>query len=96
MNTAVGFIGLGRMGLPMAQHLLGADFSLSVFNRTASRADVLLQHGAQWAASPRALAEQSDVVVSMIADDAALRAIGPTCIDASKMSGQCPVRGMRP
>jgi len=75
MNTTVGFIGLGRMGLPMAQHLLDAGFSLSVFNRTASRADVLLQHGAQWAASPRALAEQSDVVVSMIADDAALRAI---------------------
>jgi 3-hydroxyisobutyrate dehydrogenase-like beta-hydroxyacid dehydrogenase len=75
MNTAVGFIGLGRMGLPMAQYLLDADFSLSVFNRTASRADVLLQRGARWATSPRALAEQCDIVVSMITDDAALRTI---------------------
>ena len=75
MNTAVGFVGLGRMGLPMAQHLLDAGFSLSVFNRTASRADVLLQDGAQWTASPRALAEQSDIVVSIIADDTALRTI---------------------
>ena len=75
MTPSIGFIGLGRMGLPMAQHLLDADFPLAVFNRTASRADTLRQNGAQWADSPRALAAQSDIVISIIADDAALRAI---------------------
>ncbi len=59
----------------MAHHLLEADFPLTVFNRTASRADSLRQHGAQWANSPRELAAQSDMVISIIADDAALRAI---------------------
>ena len=75
MTSSIGFIGLGRMGLPMAQHLLDADFPLALFNRTASRADTLRQNGAQWADSPRELAARSDVVISIIADDAALRAI---------------------
>ncbi len=75
MTPSIGFIGLGRMGLPMAQHLLEADFPLAVFNRTASRADPLRRNGAQWANSPRELAAQSDIVISIIADDAALRAI---------------------
>ena len=52
MTSSIGFIGLGRMGLPMAQHLLGADFPLTVFNRTASRADTLRQNGARWTNSP--------------------------------------------
>ena len=75
MTSSIGFIGLGRMGLPMAQNLLDADFPLAVFNRTASRADTLRQNGARWANSPRDLAAQSDIVISIIADDAALRAI---------------------
>jgi len=75
MTPSIGFIGLGRMGLPMAQHLLDADFPLAVFNRTASRADALRQNGARWADSPRELAARSDIVISIIADDAALRAI---------------------
>ena len=75
MTPSIGFIGLGRMGLPMARHLLDADFPLAVFNRTASRADALRQNGAGWADSPRELAARSDIVISIIADDAALRAI---------------------
>ena len=75
MTSSIGFIGLGRMGLPMAQHLLDVGFPLAVFNRTASRADALRQNGAQWAGSPRELAARSDIVISIIADDAALRAI---------------------
>ena len=75
MTPSIGFIGLGRMGLPMAQNLLDADFSLAVFNRTTSRADTLRQNGARWANSPRELAAQSDIVISIIADDAALQAI---------------------
>lgn len=75
MTPSIGFIGLGRMGLPMAQNLLNANFPLSVFNRTTSRADTLRQNGAQWANSPRELAAQSDIVISIIADDVALQAI---------------------
>ncbi len=75
MSIPTGFIGLGNMGVPMAQNLLKAGHPLSVFNRTASRADGLCEQGATRAASPRALAEQNDIVLSMVADDAALKAI---------------------
>ena len=60
MPASVGFIGLGRMGLPMAHNLLEAGYRLSVFNRTAARADGLCAQGATRAATPRAVAEQHD------------------------------------
>lgn len=75
MSIPVGFIGLGNMGVPMAQNLLKAGHPLSVFNRTASRADGLCEQGATRVATSRALAEQNDIVLSIVADDAALRAI---------------------
>src|SRR5690606_20718531 len=59
MVMTVGFIGLGNMGLPMAHNLLKAGYPLHVFNRTAARAQSLLQQGATWQPSPRAVAEQS-------------------------------------
>lgn len=71
----IGFIGLGNMGLPMAHNLLKAGHALSVFNRTKARADSLLAQGAVWAPSPRAVAEQTEIVISMLADDAALQAV---------------------
>jgi 3-hydroxyisobutyrate dehydrogenase-like beta-hydroxyacid dehydrogenase len=75
MTIPVGFIGLGNMGLPMARNLLKAGQALCIFNRTKARADTLLAHGATWAASPRAVAEQAKIVISMLADDAALLAV---------------------
>jgi 3-hydroxyisobutyrate dehydrogenase-like beta-hydroxyacid dehydrogenase len=75
MTTRVGFIGLGNMGLPMAHNLLKAGHSLVVFNRTKARADSLLAQGAVWAPSLRAVAEQTEIVLSVLADDAALQAI---------------------
>jgi len=75
MTTRTGFIGLGNMGLPMAHNLLKAGHSLSVFNRTKARADGLLTQGAVWAPSPRAVAERSEIVISVLADDAALQAV---------------------
>jgi 3-hydroxyisobutyrate dehydrogenase-like beta-hydroxyacid dehydrogenase len=75
MTTPAGFIGLGNMGLPMAHNLLKANHALRIFNRTQARADALLAQGATWAASPRAVAEQAKIVVSMLADDAALYAV---------------------
>jgi 3-hydroxyisobutyrate dehydrogenase-like beta-hydroxyacid dehydrogenase len=73
MTMQIGFIGLGNMGLPMAHNLLKAGHSLSVFNRTQARADGLLVHGAVWAPSPRAVAERTEIVISVLADDAALQ-----------------------
>lgn len=75
MTTTVGFVGLGNMGLPMARNLLKAGHPLHVFNRTAGRAEELLAQGAKWQSSPRALAGQTDIVLSMLADDAALETV---------------------
>ena len=46
MDTKIGFIGLGIMGVPMSRNLLKAGFELSVWNRTASRMDELTREGA--------------------------------------------------
>ena len=70
MSISVGFVGLGNMGLPMAQNLIKAGHVVHVYNRTKSRADALLAQGAAWAASPRAVAEQKPIVLSILADDA--------------------------
>lgn len=75
MTLKVGFIGLGHMGFPIASNILKAGFSLSVYNRTKDKAEPLLKKGAHWAASPMELASQCDVVVSMVANDAALNEI---------------------
>ena len=70
----VGFIGLGQMGLGMAGRLLDAGHELVVFNRTSSKADPLLARGAQVAADPAETC-RGDVVVTMLADDAALEGV---------------------
>ncbi len=75
MEVRVGFIGLGNMGHPMAHNILKAGFPLWVYNRTKEKAATLLEQGAKWAASPAELASQCDVVVSMVANDAALNEI---------------------
>ncbi|MET0498519.1 MAG: NAD(P)-dependent oxidoreductase [Steroidobacteraceae bacterium] len=67
----VGFIGLGKMGEGMADSLIRAGHELTVYNRTASRADALVAKGAVLAADP-AEACGGEVVITMVADDAAL------------------------
>jgi 3-hydroxyisobutyrate dehydrogenase-like beta-hydroxyacid dehydrogenase len=67
----ISFLGLGNMGHAMAQNLLNAKFDLTVWNRTASRADDLVAAGAKRASSV-ADASHADVVVTMVADDGAL------------------------
>jgi 3-hydroxyisobutyrate dehydrogenase-like beta-hydroxyacid dehydrogenase len=71
----VGFAGIGRMGLPMARNVLDAGFPLTVFNRTPERCDPLVEAGATLAASPGQLAKDCDVVITMVADGAAVRAL---------------------
>lgn len=73
MTTA--FIGLGSMGLPMASNLLQAGHKLTVYNRTRSRAEQLAPHGATVADSPAAAARRAEVLITMVADDAALDAV---------------------
>jgi len=71
----IGLIGLGRMGVAMGGRLLAAGFPLAVWNRTRARASTLLEQGATWAASPRALAAQCDVVLTVVTDDAAVQRV---------------------
>ena len=71
----VALLGLGVMGSGMAQNLLKAGFRLSVYNRTRAKADALAERGARVADTPRDAAHGAEVVISMVGDDAASRAI---------------------
>jgi len=68
MVKKVGFIGLGIMGMPMARNLLKAGFEVVVYNRTASKAEALATAGAKKAGSPRELAEECPVVITMVSN----------------------------
>jgi len=70
----IGFIGLGRMGQAMARNLLKNGFQLVVFNRTRSRAEELENEGVEIAESP-AGACRGDIVITMLADDAAVEEV---------------------
>lgn len=65
-KTRLGWIGAGVMGTSMCGHLLAKGFGMTVFNRTKSRTEPLLGQGARWADSPRAVAEASDVVFTIV------------------------------
>ena len=65
-ETRVGWIGTGVMGASMCGHLLSKGFKATVFTRTEAKAKALLDRGATWAASPREVAQQSDVVFSIV------------------------------
>ena len=71
----VAFVGLGNMGQGMASRLLDTGHRLNLYNRTASRAQALVRRGAQLFDSPKAACQGVDAVISMVADDAASRAI---------------------
>src|SRR6185312_501573 len=73
--TQVGFIGLGRMGHGMAGCYLDAGFSVAVWNRSKAKAEDLIARGARWTSSPAKAADGADAVVTMVADDAASRAV---------------------
>jgi len=70
----VGFIGVGRMGLPIARNLLAAGHSLIVYNRTRSRAELLRDGGARIAGSV-AEAAGAEIVMTLLADDHALEEV---------------------
>jgi 2-hydroxy-3-oxopropionate reductase len=74
-SRKIGFIGLGLMGRPMAMNLLKAGHSVTIWNRTAARADELVAAGAVLAKTPRAVAEKSDVLISIVSDPQALESV---------------------
>ena len=65
-TTRVGWIGTGVMGSSMCGHLIDAGFSATVYSRTRSKADGLVAKGAAWVDSPKAVAEQSDVIFAIV------------------------------
>ncbi|MGH9738650.1 MAG: NAD(P)-dependent oxidoreductase [Candidatus Acidiferrales bacterium] len=75
MKPNVGLIGLGLMGLPMAQNLMKAGFSLTVWNRTRSKAEQLEKEGARVANSPREVAAASDITFTIVSDPPALEQV---------------------
>jgi 3-hydroxyisobutyrate dehydrogenase-like beta-hydroxyacid dehydrogenase len=75
MKPTVGLIGLGLMGGPMGLNLLTSGFPLVVWNRTTSKAEGLLAAGAKLAADPRGVAEQVDVLITIVSDPAALEEV---------------------
>lgn len=65
-TTRIGWIGTGVMGASMCGHLIEAGYQATVYNRTQSKAQPLLDKGAAWADTPRTVAEASDVVFTIV------------------------------
>jgi 3-hydroxyisobutyrate dehydrogenase len=65
-KTRIGWIGLGVMGRSMCGHLIDKGFSATVYTRTEATARSVLDKGARWASTPKAVADQSDVVFSIV------------------------------
>ncbi len=74
-RSVVGFIGLGVMGLPMAENLLTAGYPLVVHNRSSAAVKALVAQGAKNASHPAAVAEQSEVVITMLPDTSDVEAV---------------------
>ncbi|PLT31888.1 NAD(P)-dependent oxidoreductase [Peribacillus deserti] len=64
----IGFIGLGIMGSRMANNLLKSGYEVILHNRSKAKADHLLKEGAIWAESPRQVAQQADIIFTMLAN----------------------------
>ena len=71
----LGFIGLGHLGTPIAENLLGNTKQLYVYNRTTAKAQSLIEKGAVLCKSVKELASLCDIVFSIVSDDAALKQI---------------------
>jgi len=76
MNTQkIGWIGLGNMGIPMAEQLIKADYAVTVYNRSKDKEAVLKEMGASIAETPKDLVAATDVVIVMVTDDVAIEQI---------------------
>jgi 3-hydroxyisobutyrate dehydrogenase-like beta-hydroxyacid dehydrogenase len=86
----LGYVGLGVMGGGVVRRLLDAGHAVTVWNRTAEKADPLLEVGARWADSPREVAERSEITFTMVTNTAAVTAVaeGPDGILAGLAPGK--------
>lgn len=75
MVDSVGFVGLGIMGRPMALNLVKAGYKLHIFARRPERTQVLVNFGAQVHNSCRQVAEQSDVIITMLSDSKQVQSV---------------------
>ncbi|MDQ0967731.1 3-hydroxyisobutyrate dehydrogenase [Flavobacterium sp. W4I14] len=73
--TQIGWVGLGNMGIPMAEQLIKADYAVTVYNRSKNKEASLKEMGASIAETPKALIAATDVIIVMVSDDAAIEQI---------------------
>ncbi|KAF7152336.1 hypothetical protein RHSIM_Rhsim01G0245900 [Rhododendron simsii] len=71
MEGEVGFLGLGIMGKAMSMNLLRHGFKVTVWNRTLSRCDELVEHGASVAETPAAVVKKCKYTIAMLSDPSA-------------------------
>lgn len=74
-KTRIGWIGTGVMGNSMCGHLIKAGFSATVYTRTPAKAEHLVNLGAKWAASPKEVAQNSDVIFAIVGFPADVREV---------------------
>jgi 3-hydroxyisobutyrate dehydrogenase len=87
-QTRIGWIGTGVMGRSMCGHLLAAGYAVTLTTRTREKAKDLLERGAVWADSPRAVAATADVIVTMVGF--------PTDVRAAILGDEGAIAGARP
>ena len=75
MSQRIAFLGIGLMGAPMAERLIAAGHSVTLWNRTAAKAAVIAAAGARVAASPAAAAGEADVLIAMLENGPAVEAV---------------------
>lgn len=78
----IGFIGLGKMGTPIASNLVQSGFNVKVHNRTSQKASALKELGASVAATPEDAAKDTDLLITMLSDDQAVREVAEKAIPA--------------
>ena len=100
----IGFIGIGLMGFPMAKNLLRSGYKLNVFNRSIVKANSLKEFGAEISESVVELVKNSEVIITMLTDDAAVDQVmgdtdfidnlipGTTIIDMSSVKPETAIK----
>ena len=85
----LGFVGLGAMGELIVPRLMNAGHEVTGWNRTRAKAEPLIAQGMRWADTPRAVAEQSEIVFSIVTDSKAVKAValGPDGVIAGLVKG---------
>ena len=85
-HTKIGWIGTGVMGQSMCGHLIDKGFAATIYTRSKPKAQGLIDKGADWADSPRAVAEKSDVVFAIVGFPADVREVF-LCPDNGALAG---------